>query len=196
MDKPAWFNKKDLFTFGIFAVSSTTLSALAWVVEIEAAGKELDIRLGLHALSVFAVALYALVMFLRKRKLSKYSWLPKHGVLLDPGGFDVPHADINNLLDRVLDGWEKEANWPARQLMADNYLYISFRALPLIDPDGKNVLGYPINKSFEVVVGISEEGDVVDTSLEHELNHIFYGHFIKKWDHEEHHQFFMDYGFK
>lgn len=196
MDKPTWFNKRDLLTFGVFAVFSTAISVIAWLVEFQAGGKEIGIRVAFHCLSIFAIALYAYVLYFRHHKLTRFTWLPRHGIFLDPGGFDIHHPDIDNVMERVINGWEKEANWPARQVMANNPVYISFRPLPLYTPNGKNVLGYPVPRAFEVIVGMNKDDDVNETSLEHELNHMFYGHFVKKWNEEEHHQYFLDFGFK
>jgi hypothetical protein len=172
------------------------LSGISWFVEFDSFSVARTVRYGLIVATTAAVVTCLIILYLRRKRLQRYTWIPSHKILIDPGGFHIEHSQVTMIVDRVTYLWESEIKWPAQNLLAENPLYINFRPLPLINPAGANVLGYAVPHSFEVYVGMSRGDRMSDTSLEHEINHLLYGHLSQKWDENVHHDFFRDYGFK
>ena len=187
MKKPSAFKVLDLLTFGLPAAGVSTLAA--WTSTLDVSGQAKAITWACAAGFVF---IYAMLVYSRHRALKRFTWLPKHGLMVDKDQWGGYLSGMDDVVEKVADQWSKAEGYDGLKIIHGNVIWIHFRPGPITrvrGQDVKPVAGYVIPRGYDMVVGYTGRGQPLErTAFEHELGHLVQGHATGSWDEAEHHE--------
>lgn len=192
--KPHWLRLDDFLTLagpGIGVLGLLVYCVLAGYVP----GWPKGAWIGMLAVGLTFIGIWARVVFLRKKALAKYRWYPTYGFMVhdDGGKYHLPGTVLfEAAIWRTIQAWAPYYKSDVL-LKGKDVFWVFFKKD--LDENTNNlanmkVEGLTIARSHTMQIDYdSADQPLEKTAFEHELGHIIMGHATGNWDLKTHHDF-------
>ncbi len=192
-DKPNWLRPLDILTFGGLTLVAVVVAAYSSLATITTP----HVREGLTLLWVVALSfagIWGRLTWLRKKELDQFTWFPKHGFMVNSGGYLLPTQEVfDKSVEVTIAGWEKHFTQASRIVDDGEVIWVwmskelSENANNLI---GRTAKGFTFSATRTMIVDYDlPDEDWDKTAFKHELGHIIMGEATRDWNQDTHHAF-------
>jgi hypothetical protein len=192
-DKPNWLRLLDILTFGGLTLLAGVIALYASLATITTPHAKEGLTL-LWVVALTFAGIWGRLTWLRKKELDQFTWFPKHGFMVNPGGYLLPSQEIfNKSVEMIIAAWERHFPQASRIVDDGEVIWVWMSKELSEKPNeltGRTVKGFVIAATRTMAVDYDLSGEDWDkTAFRHELGHIIMGEATRDWNQDTHHTF-------